>query len=50
MGEYINLVSMNVRGLGDCIQRNDVFSKLREQHISIACLKKKYCMSAGHPL
>jgi hypothetical protein len=39
MGEHIKLVSMNTRGLGDRIKRNDIFTKLKEQHISIACLQ-----------
>jgi exonuclease III len=39
MGEHMKLVSMNVRGLGDRVKRNDVFSKIKEQHISIACLQ-----------
>jgi exonuclease III len=41
MGEHINLVSMNVSGLGDRIKRNDVFSQIREHNIrlSIACMQ-----------
>jgi exonuclease III len=39
MGEHINLVTMNVRGLGDRIKRNDIFTKIKEQKISIACLQ-----------
>jgi exonuclease III len=39
MGDHINLVSMNVRGLGDRIKRNDIFTKIKEGKISIACLQ-----------
>jgi exonuclease III len=39
MGDHIRLISMNARGLGDRIKRNDIFTRIKEQNVSIACIQ-----------
>lgn len=39
MENTIQIVSMNCRGLNDKLKRRDVFKRIKEKHIHIACLQ-----------